>query len=163
MRTPIIVTPENVRDMFDYDPLTGILTRKAYPGGRRTGQPAKHLRDGYLILYVGKQTLLAHRVIWLWMTGAWPAGLVDHHDTDRCNNRWKNLRAADRRLNGENQRRAHMNSKTGLLGASPYGKRFVACIRHEGRTKHVGYFDTAQAAHEAYVRTKRQLHAGCTL
>ena len=158
------VTPENVRDIFDYDPLTGVLIRRPYAGGRKSGQPITHVWNGYLHVYVGQRSYRAHRVIWLYMTGAWPVAVIDHIDTDTANNRWANLRQADSRRNGENQRRAHVQSKTGLLGASPYvNGRFVACIRTGGKTKHIGYFDTAEEAHAAYVRVKRELHEGCTL
>jgi hypothetical protein len=40
---------------------------------------------------------------------------------------------------------------------------FVARIVSEGRRTYLGIFETPEAAHEAYVQAKRELHQGCTI
>lgn len=53
-----------------------------------------------------------HRIIWLWMTGEWPEGLIDHRDRDAMNNRWGNLRDATPSINSHNQD-MHGNNTSG--------------------------------------------------
>jgi hypothetical protein len=54
-------------------------------------------------------------------------------------------------------------STTGLIGATPCKGRFRASIMVAGKQRHIGVFDTAQQAHEAYIQFKREKHAGCTI
>ncbi len=90
--------------------------------------------------------------------------MVDHKDGNPLNNRWANLRLADESLNGQNQRRAHRDSKTGLLGVFPKRDKFAAQITTpDGRRHTLGSFKTAEAAHAAYIEAKRKLHEGCTI
>lgn len=107
----------------------------------------------------------AHRLAWLWMTGKWPDNEVDHANGKRDDNRWSNLRDVPPTINRQNQRRAMSNSKTGLLGASwnARDRRFVARIKVGAKYRSLGGFDSAEAAHQAYLQAKRQLHPGCTL
>jgi hypothetical protein len=46
------------------------------------------------------------------------------------------------------------------LGVTPKGRRFMAQIGANGKHYCLGRYDTAQEAHEAYVRAKRVLHEG---
>jgi hypothetical protein len=62
--------------------------------------------------------LLAHRVAWALVTGAWPAEDIDHKNGRKDDNRFDNLRLASKRLNQENLRRAQKNNPWGLLGVS---------------------------------------------
>lgn len=47
---------------------------------------------------------MAARLAWLYMTGEWPAGEVDHKDLDATNDKWGNLRAATPFENQQNRR-----------------------------------------------------------
>ena len=94
--------------------------------------------------------------------------LVDHINGNRGDNRLCNLRDVSRKINTQNRKSASINNSCGLLGVSEHkgvGKsgRFVAGIYIEGKRKHLGVFDTAQQAHEAYLTAKRKYHEGCTI
>ena len=163
-------TAEKLRELLHYDPETGVFTRRVQTGGRygaAVGTVAGTLIDaGYVMISVMSKQYRAHRLAWLYVTGEWPAGEVDHRDGVRANNAWKNLRDVPPTTNRQNQRRAMSNSKTGLLGASysARDRRFVARIKDAaGKYRSLGGFDTAEQAHAAYVSAKRQLHAGCTI
>ena len=54
-------------------------------------------------------------------------------------------------------------TESGYLGVQVAGARFEACIRHQGRTIHLGTFDTAELAHAAYLARKREIHPFSTL
>jgi hypothetical protein len=122
---------------------------------------------GYRQIKIDKHLYRAHRLAWLWMTGAWPIQeQVDHINGIRDDNRWANLRNVSRAANNQNQRRAQSrNLSAQLLGVSRKNAAggFQARIRHEGKEKRLGTFRAAALAHEAYVAAKRKLHEGNTL
>lgn len=163
------ISAQRVRELLDYEPLTGLFTRRVATGGRygaAVGAVAGTVNDGgYILISLESLQYRAHRLAWLYMTGAWPSHEVDHRDGDRANNAWDNLRDVTGVVNLQNKRHAQSNSKTGLLGASwnARDERFVARIKVEGRYKSLGGFDTAEAAHAAYLSAKRALHPGCTI
>lgn len=49
------------------------------------------------------------------------------------------------------------------MGVKRSLEKFVARIYVDGKETNLGTFDTAKAAHDAYVDAKKALHAGCTL
>lgn len=156
------VTASRLREVMDYDPATGAFTWRTKCGSKAAGGIAGTPHKEYVRIQVDGRLYRAHRLAWLYMTGEWPIE-VDHRNGVGSDNRWGNLRPADRFTNMQNKRRAHRNSKTGLLGAFPQGDRFRARIRIESKCVSLGMFATAEAAHAAYVEAKRKHHAGCTL
>lgn len=98
------------------------------------------------------------------MIGDYPKHNVDHVNGNRRDNRWANLREAPFSLNQENQKRPAVSNKIGLLGVCrPANRRFKAQIMVRKKQHHLGYFDTPEEAHAAYLDAKRRVHAGCTL
>ncbi|WP_202820640.1 HNH endonuclease signature motif containing protein [Variovorax sp. JS1663] len=159
-------TAARVRELFDYCPETGIFIRLMRPKQTsvRVGEIAGSADQlGYLVIGVDGAVYKAHRLAWLYVYGEWPNGVIDHINGRPSDNAIANLRVVDRRANRENQRRARSDSKSGVQGAFAKGKKFQACIKVEGRTRSLGYFDTAQQAHDAYVKAKRVVHAANTL
>lgn len=163
------LTAARLRELLHYDPETGIFTWRVDrgPGGcaARAGDQAGHLgkQQGYILIGIDGQLYLAHRLAWLYVHGVWPTKLLDHEDTDRANNRIRNLREATRQFNCENIRTPNKNNKTGLLGVSPHKNRFAAVIHTNYRKRHLGLFDTPEEAHAVYIAEKRRIHAGNTL
>jgi hypothetical protein len=107
------------------------------------------ISKGYCLKTRKKQkTLYMHRVI---MNP--PADMViDHINGNPLDNRRCNLRVVTHQQNMWNQPRA--------LGYSWYEKRnkFRASIRLNGKTIHIGYYNTEQEAREAYLSAKEQYH-----
>lgn len=87
---------------YSYCPDTGAVARVF--GGTTCGHRNVH---GYIRLSVaghsGKKSVSAHRFAFLWMTGAWPIGVVDHINGDRHDNRWCNLRDVTVEQNASNR------------------------------------------------------------
>ena len=90
-----------------------------------------------------------------------PDGMkVDHVDGNGLNNRRANLRQASHSQNICNQRR-RADNRSGFKGVSPSrrtSRKWMARITVEGQRKRLGYFDTPEEAHAAYVEASRRLH-----
>jgi hypothetical protein len=154
-----------VRRVFLYDPETGALLWRhrddVLPrvNKRFAGRPAgcSDGQYGYISIRLCDRLYQAHRLIWLYMTGDWPADLVDHIDGNPANNVWTNLRPATR---GENNRNRLTTRKGRLKGTHlnrATGKWYVQ-IMLEKRNHNFGQFDTEEEAHAAYVEAARRLH-----
>lgn len=158
---------ETLRALMHYEPSTGIFTNVVSRSSRAikgmtAGSPDK---EGYLQIRINGKNMKAHRLAWLYMTGEWPTGCIDHLNGFPADNRWENLRDASPAINSQNTHRARCDSGTGLLGAS-YDKqrrKHLAQISINGKKKNLGRFATAIEAHAAHIAAKRQLHEGNTL
>jgi hypothetical protein len=153
-----------LRTLLHYDAETGALSRSTTKGGRLAGTRVGNVeRAGYRVAKIGGQTYKEHRLIWAYVTGAWPVEEIDHIDGDKTNNRIANLRAVSRVGNAQNLRRGR--GKSPLLGAHWNGEacRWRSKIVCRGESKFLGYFDTPEEAHEAYLRAKRELHNTCEI
>ena len=158
------LTPERLRKVLRYDDVSG----KFFWIGRpriRDGKKAGHRRasDGRTEIRVDGDLYLGSRLAWLYMTGAWPVGQIDHRDTDPTNDAWKSLRDLSNQMNAQNRRRAGPRSSTGLLGVNKNGKRFQAALTLNGKRYRFGTHDTPEQAHAAYLDGKRRLHPAGTL
>lgn len=171
-----MLTQERLKELLNYDPETGVFTWAATVGSRAKAGAIAGCDSGRVrrvvrvvrVIRVEGTLCLAHRLAWLWMTGAWPSEEIDHRDGDPSNNRWSNLRAANRRLNQENLRKPLVTNSCGFLGVTYTHsgkriKRWRATIMVNRVQKHLGRFHTPEEAHAAYVTAKRELHEGCTL
>lgn len=163
-------TQARLRELLNYDPDAGRFTWKI--GRQGTGASIGKIaggkgKNGYVYIGVDQRRMLAHRLAFLFMTGEIPE-LVDHIDGDKTNNRWANLRAATKSTNGQNMRRHHAGNISGFLGVSwsnaNKSKPWVAQIKPpDGGTRNLGYYETPEEAHQAYLRAKREIHDGCTI
>lgn len=116
----------------------------------------KH-HDGYIVIGLDYALWLAHRLAWLYMTGSFPSGLLDHKNGDRSDNRWSNIREASRAQNSQNTRRKRGHS-CGYKGVSRSNKckRFRAVITVDGKQIRLGNFATPEQANKAYAEAARQ-------
>lgn len=162
------LTQERLRALVAYDPTSGVFTwRVDMRGGKKAGSVAGHVgREERKSLRIDGKLYSANRLAWLYMTGAWPAGVVDHRDLNPSNDAWSNLRDVSRSVNQENRAKAQRNNQSsGLLGVTFDRRRgkFIAQIKAPTRRKFIGYFESAEAAHQAYLAEKRVHHEGCTI
>lgn len=157
-------TIEKLRSFISYDSATGEMTNLIGRGGVKAGKKVGGLNlDGYVQLMVCGYMFLGHRLAWMLHYGEAPKYTIDHIDGNKSNNRIENLRDVPYQVNNQNIRRAFKSCKSGVLGASPSLGRFRACIKVNGKFKHLGRFDTAEEANRAYVAAKRAYHEGNTL
>lgn len=155
---------KRLRSMLRYDPATGALQWLVSRGKARAGDVlAVADSRGYMVVGVDGKRHYVHRIAWALMTGSEPAGVVDHIDGNRSDNRWSNLRDVPVKLNAQNRHVPAGRSRTQVLGVRPFAGKYRAALSVEGRQRHLSTFDTVELASAAYLAAKRQLHAGCTL
>ena len=148
-------TQERLRELLEYDPESGLFTRKSGRGGRSSGAAVgcKPQSDfGYVIVGIDGRNYLAHCLAFIFMTGALPPDDIDHINGRKDDNRWVNLRPATRSQNNGNSRLRKDNT-SGLKGVSfnKTRQRWVAQIGINGRQTHLGRFANRAQAHAAYV------------
>ena len=123
-----MLTQTRLKEVLDYNPETGIFTRKVKQSGVKQGQVSGSLtREGYMVTSIDTKTYKCHRLAWLYITGMWPIGQIDHINGNRSANYFNNLRDVSKQKNIENQRKAQRSNKsTSVLGTWKNGSGFAA-------------------------------------
>jgi hypothetical protein len=148
-----------LKEVVNYDPLTGILTWLSTRGRCVYGSEAGTIRwNGYKRVQIDSRTYAVHRLIWLYVYGEWPEEDLDHIDADRSNNRVDNLRLASRSQNLMNRDKSPRNT-SGYKGVSLDKKRnkWDARITAYGRQHCLGLFDNKLDAYKAYCAKEKEL------
>lgn len=174
------ITPTRLREVFEYNPQTGTLTWKYRPSeffktfrayrawnAIHPGKEAGHIHSsGYRTIQVDGKYGLAHRAIWAICTGSYPVYQIDHINGIRSDNRLANLRDVPQAVNLQNLRQCKRTQDLPMgvfFNPRKKTKCFSASLRILGKTKHLGYFDSIEEAHLAYLTSKRIHHVGCTI
>lgn len=160
------ITQSRLMCLLNYDEKTGVFRWKISPSNRAAvGSVAGSLHNrGYRQINIDGTPRLAHRLAWLYVYGEFPEDQIDHVNGVRTDNRIANLRKATNAQNNQNQRSAHARNTSGKLGVSIFrNNKFLAQIGFNGKSHYLGYYDSAEDAHEAYVKAKRKLHEFGTL
>ena len=143
------LTAEYLRSILDYDPETGIFTRKVSTSSRaKVGDIAGSLDgDGYLCISLQRRLYKAHRLAWLHTYGVWPKDQIDHINRIGTDNRISNLREATNKQNSQNRSKSS-NNTSGHPGVGWYKptSKWVAQIKHNQKLIHLGYFTNIEDA-----------------
>lgn len=162
---------QHLHECFDYDPKSGVFRWRVRPtrhfsdidvarawnarwaGSRAFTTPAgrdRQYRTGRVAFEGEYLKLLAHIAAWIYVHGVLPEQQLDHINGAKADNRISNLRLATQTENNWNQRGR---------GRYPKGvykprdkKRFVAQAVIAGKNTFLGYFDTPEEAHAAWVK-----------
>ena len=150
------MTPERLRELMHYEPLTGHFTWRINSAVAKPGQRAGGGHSlGYRAVGLDYKKYLEHVLAYLYMTGEWPAGEVDHINGDKTDNRWSNLRLATRSQNGHNKG-LHPRSSTGISGVNKHGNKFRARIWDNGVVIDLGCFASLEAAAKARAAAEKK-------
>lgn len=141
------LTVDRVRELFDYDPVNGIMTRKST--GYKLGRSSK--RRLYTIIDGVSYTLT--RVIWFHYYGVWPGGIVDHSDKIENNNRITNLRDATYAQNSWNRK-----TPNGGVTFVPSCLKYLVRITANGNRITIGYYETEAEGIAAYKAATLKYH-----
>lgn len=154
-----------LRELLRYDPDTGQFSWVIATTNRvKAGDAAGCLQArGYIAIGLLGKHWPAHRLAWLYMTGAHPHGQIDHINRCRTDNRFANLRVVS---NAENQHNGSVrkNNRSGVHGVSWDEKRgkWLAKICVNRKQKHLGLFVDLGDAARARRQAELQLHPART-
>lgn len=148
------LTAKRVRELLDYDPVTGSLTWTS----RMPTDPVEGGKAGALakagskyqfrrFIQIDGRRFPAHRLIWLHARGVLPDGYLvpknDDYDDLRLGN-WEVLTASEAARRG-GPRRPNTSGYRGVTWARDK-QRWLTYITHNYKRVHVGYFKTIEEA-----------------
>jgi hypothetical protein len=99
------IIPDSVREVFSYDPETGVIRWKVARGRAKAGDIAgtKNHPSGYIQVRFAGANWKAHRVAWFLTHGEQP-DVIDHINHNESDNRLSNLRNVSHQANQLNRR-----------------------------------------------------------
>lgn len=166
------LSPNYLRECFDYDAATGALTwrirpREHFKGGagwhnfnnQFANRPAGLAdKSGHIEVKLNGKGYQIARVIWAMQTGQMDFGLIDHIDGGPKNNRMSNLRLATHAQNARNRSHSSRNSSgvTGVTYHSQSGK-WWARVTVGGKTHSFGLHKTVEGAAQVTYEAKQRL------
>jgi HNH endonuclease/AP2 domain len=159
------ITAEELQKILQYDKETGMLKWAIRPSRAvKVGDVAGNINaKGYSTIGIHGNVYKTHRIVWFYVTGAWPIGLIDHVNGDKSDNRFVNLRDVGADGNSQNVRKPNKRNKSGFMGVIFYQNKWRASITVNKKTIRIGDYATPEEAHQAYLVAKRISHAACTI
>ena len=145
-----MITLDRLKEVLNYNPDTGVFTwkiinsnavlNKNYAGGVD--------EKGYIRIKIDNKKYRAHRLAFMYMVGRWPVE-IDHINLNKSDNRWCNLREANRSQNCLNKNVKSTNI-LGVKGVSKVGNKYSSEISVNGFRKYLGLFNSLEEAKMAY-------------
>ena len=141
---------ERLRELFRYEPETGLLIRIAKSSIRGNVGEVVGSKNGtgYLYACLDSGRFLIHRIAYKMMTGVDPGEhFIDHINGDRGDNRFDNLRLVSKAENGHNSKRNSRNTSgtVGVVWCKDIEK-WVARITVDMVTHFLGYYKNLEDA-----------------
>jgi len=163
-----MITHERLKEVLSYNKSTGLFRWKKQLNARGVKGAvagANSFSSGYRIVSIDCKQYRAARLAWFYVHGEWPKHVIDHINGVRHDDRICNLRDVTQLTNTQNFREPMSNNQSGYLGVDwkKDKQKWRAQIRTNGKKVCIGYFATAELAHQAYVEAKRQHHEGSIL
>ena len=152
---------DRLKELLYYCPKTGVFKWINSRRGVTQDRPAGCVgRYGYWFITLDRKRYAAHRLVWLYMHGAWPVSCIDHINRNRIDNRAVNLREATREQNRQNLSLDARN-KSGARGVSfdVINIRWRASISVKGKAKNLGRYIDKSDAIAAYARAAAKYHS----
>jgi hypothetical protein len=149
-----MLTLEALSEILNYDASRGEFFWKKRLGPRcvLSKKIGSQTSAGYVKVMICRKHYLLHRLVWLFETGEWPAVELDHINGVRNDNRFVNLRLADRSINTQN-RHAY-----GGVSYDTQKNSWRARITTNGKCTYLGRYKTEDEARRAYLVAKQKIH-----
>ena len=128
-------TKETVSEYISYDSETGTFLRLKTSGSKKVGKKVGCNNGRYLEISIFGKRIKGHRLAWF----------------------------LTQQQNCHNIKKIPSHNTTGYMGVSYFkaGKKYSAHINLNGKKKHLGYFNFALDAHNAYLTAKKKYHPSC--
>lgn len=144
-----MITQNELLERYEYDVDTGALYNKETLSSRaREGVRAGsvHKSNGYRNIRIRGKVYKEHRVIWAFVTGAFPVGQIDHVNGDITDNRMSNLRDVTQTENQHNRKLGKDNT-SGFMGVyATENGTWAAKIKVLNKSIHLGTFKEIEGA-----------------
>ncbi len=117
-----------------------------------SGKKLGSKKGRYARIKQGDEVVLLHRMVWEAFNGLIPKGMViDHINSDTRDNSLSNLRLVTQHLNVLYQK------AKGYCFHAGRNKPYQARIHMKGKTKSLGYYETAEEAEEIFTLAREEL------
>jgi len=154
------LTQDILKTRVVYDPSSGNFSRAKTKRSIKHGKIMGWTDDlGYIHVRVLDKLYLAHRLAWLYMTGAWPEGYLDHKDGNPSNNSILNLRECTQQENCFNSK--IVNKKSSIRKGVSWDKarkRYRAYIRFDNKQILLGRYSKVEDAIAARISAEEKYH-----
>jgi hypothetical protein len=157
------LTKDRLREVLSYNPDTGVwIWIKKTSKKILIGDIAGNVKDGkYRQIKIDGFLYYAHVLAWLYMTGEWPKGEIDHKDNNgsKDDNRWCNLREATSSQNKFNTEK-HRNNTSGMKNLSWDKSRckWVVSFSIKGKQSFRKRYNNKEDAINAIYEVAEKLH-----
>lgn len=156
-----MLTQARLKEVLHYDPSSGVFT---WMMPKMLGKPVGNIfkkddSPAYLRIKVDQKLYQAHRLVWLYVTGEFPNGPLDHKDGDGLNNRFGNLRECTTLKNSYNAKLSK-NNTSGYKNVFwvKAANKWRVIFRVNKKSKAFGSFDNIQDAAERAKQVRTELH-----
>lgn len=140
-----MISKDEVLNKLDYKPEDGCFFWKTT--GKMSGWIDQY---GYRLTRINGRLCRDHHLVWLVETGKWPESEIDHKNNDPGDNRFDNLRPANRHQQGANQTlQKRRKGKYKGVYQMKSGKYYVK-IKHRGKQNYLGSYHTEEEAALVY-------------
>ena len=146
---------DRLLELLEYNPDTGIFIWKVNRKRlAKAGSIAGSINGkGYIQISVDGKLYLAHRLAWFYCFQEWPENIIDHINGIKSDNRLDNLQ--DVTQNKNIQKGSQKLSSSGFRNVRKVCNKYQAHIKVNGKTIHLGMFDSGQEASD-YVKKYKE-------
>lgn len=143
------MTQEIIKQYLNYDPYTGEFTWKTKHCSKVIiGAVAGSINRGHRVINFAGCLYPEHRLAWLYMTGKFPDGHIDHIDHNEFNNIFSNLRDVSQKENNMNNS-LRVDNRSGEIGIYPIKRKYRVSFQvdvHVGNNRYNKSFKTLEQA-----------------
>jgi hypothetical protein len=139
---------ERIKELLEYNPFSGKISRKVSQGGQKVGSAAGYLHNDHLRIRVDGKQYYASRIAHLLMTGNWPNKNPEHQNQQGCDNRWSNIKDEAGQHENQGVSGLQANNTSDLRGVTwdKNRKKWVSQIHLYGKNIRLGRFDNKDEA-----------------
>lgn len=161
-----MITQKELKQLLDYDKMTGLFTWRVQKGYIKPGRIAgvvNNKNKPYIRITINQKRYMAHRLAWLYEFGYEPKE-IDHINGIKYDNRIDNLREVTRSINMQNTK--SIKSYSDVCGVYYDKSRDHYTIKlyiKPGHKKYFGVFKDLTEAENRCIELRRKLYPGNTL